>query len=165
MQHRDQQNDFIFSGARRIFHMKKKLIAVPFLLTVILFSAIGSAWSAGDASDARTVKQQLLSIPGAQKVVADAAGYEIQNIEIKPLAHRMTIIVIDSTLNSGVSKNRESEATTIVSSLVREMGKKAEFAQVVIIHVDYVESLENRNAVEAYEFYKTPAGVFVIHKT
>ena len=145
--------------------MNKKLLAISMALSLAVLSTIGSAWAANNASDAKVEKQQLLLMPSAQKTVADATGYEPKNIKIEPTAHRITITVFDNTLNSGVSRDREPEATQMASSLERVISRKAEFAQVVIIHVDYVESLGSKKSVEAYEFYKTPASVFVIHKS
>ena len=144
--------------------MKKKLLAISMLLTVAILSPIGSAWSVADASDAKTVKQQSLSITDVQKAVANATGYETENIKIESTVNKVTITVVDNTLNSGASKDRESEAIKVASSLANAISEKAEFAQVMIIHVDYVKPSGNKRAIEVYDFYKTPSGVFVIHK-
>jgi hypothetical protein len=69
-------------------------------------------------------------------------------------------------LNSGVAKDREAEATTMVASFAQSIGDKAEFAQVEVIHVDYVKRPGNgKKSIQRLDFYKSPAGAFVAHKT
>ncbi len=145
--------------------MKTKRLAILMLLAMVAFNATESAWSASNASEAKALKQQAISIPKAQAAVASAAGYEIKNVNIASTLYRVTITVADDTLNDDLSKDREPEATQAATAFVKDMSGKAEFSQIVIIHVDYVRSIGNKKAIEAYEFYKTPAGSFVIHKT
>ena len=145
--------------------MNMKRLAIFLLLAIVALNATESAWGASEASNAKSVKQQALSIPKAQAAVTGAAGYEIKNIKIVSTLYRVTITVADHTLNDDPSKDREPEATQAAGAFVKEMSGKAEFAQIVIIHVDYVRSIGNKKAIEAYEFYKTPAGTFAIHQT
>ncbi len=146
--------------------MKTKLLAVSTFLTVAAISSIGTAWCAEVVSDAEQVKQQSLAIPGAQQAVANANGYEAKNIEIKSTPHQVTITVVNSKLNSGAAKDREAEATTMVSSFAKSIGDKPEFTQVMVIHVDYVKRPGNsKKAVQRFDFNKSPAGVFVAHRT
>jgi len=74
-------------------------------------------------------------------------------------------IVALNTTESAWGASNASEATQAAAAFVKEMSGKAEFSQIVIIHLDYVRSIGNKKAIEAYEFYKTPAGSFAIHKT
>lgn len=145
--------------------MKTKRLAILMLLAMVALNITESAWGAGNASEAKALKQQTISIPKAQAVVAGAAGYEINNIKIVSTLYRVTITVADDTLNDDPSKDREPEATQAAHAFVKEMSGKAEFSQIVIIHVDYVRSKGNKKVIEAYEFYKTPAGSFAIHQT
>lgn len=144
--------------------MKRKLLATLLLSLATQFTT-GNAWGASDVLDAKTVKQQSLSMPIANREVAKAVGYEIKNIKVASLAHRITITVIDITLNNDDSKDRESEATQMASALETVISGKAEFSGVMIIHVDYVKPSNHKKAIKSYEFNKTPAGAFVIHKS
>jgi hypothetical protein len=145
--------------------MKRKLVAMSVMLALASINDMGSALGAENISNAKVLTQQALSLPKAQAAVAKSAGYEIKNVKIENTAYRITITVADDTLNDDASKDREPEATQAADAFVTVMNGKAEFSQVVIIHVDYVRSVGNKKAIEAYEFYKTPAGSFVIHKT
>lgn len=145
--------------------MNKKLLALLILLTVTTVNTIGMSWGADKEADSKTVKKQSLTIPGVKEAVVNATGYEIRNIKIESTAHRLTITAVDNTLNTASSKDRESEASKMTSALANVINGKVEFAQVTIIHVDYVKSLGNNKSIEAFEFYKTPAGSFVIHKS
>jgi hypothetical protein len=146
--------------------MRTKLRALSTLLTFAALSSIGTAWCADVVSDTEQVKQQPLAIPSAQQAVASATGYETKNIEIKSTAHQVTITVVNSKLNSGAAKDREAEAATMVSSFAQAIGDKAEFTQVTVIHVDYVKRPgKSKKAIQRLDFYKSPAGVFVAHKT
>jgi hypothetical protein len=145
--------------------MKKNLLTISLLLGLAVQVICGNAWGANETLDAKTVKQQALSIPSTQEAVARAVGYETKNIKVESTAHRVTITVIDITLNSDASKDREPEASKMASALENVISAKTEFNEVMIIHVDYVRPSNLKKAIKSYEFYKTPAGSFVIHKT
>ena len=145
--------------------MKRKLIAILLLLSSATQITLGNAWGADEASDAKTIKQQSLSVPIAKDAIALAVGYEIKNIKVETTAHLVTITAIDTTLNSDASKDRETEATKMTSALETVISGKTEFSNVMIIHVDFVKPSNHKKVIKSYEFYKTPAGAFAIHKS
>jgi hypothetical protein len=145
--------------------MKSKLLSTLLLLSLVTQITMGNAWGANDALDAKTVKQQSISIPIAQDAVSRAVGYGPANIKIESTAHLVTITAIDITLNSDASKDRESEAAKMAAALENVISGKTEFTNVMIIHVDYVKPSNHKKTIKSYEFYKTPAGAFVIHKS
>jgi hypothetical protein len=131
-----------------------------------LFASSGLAWSADTALETEQVKQQTMAMPGIQRDVAKATGNEVSMLDIKSTPHKITITVINSKLNTAQNADREAEATTMVSTLARAISGKAPFAQVVVIHVDYVKRTGSEDkAIQQIDFNKSPAGIFVGHKS
>jgi len=53
-----------------------------------------------------------------------------------------------------------------VSAIAKAIAGKPEFAQVVIIHVDYVKQAGNKaTVVQGIDFNKAPDGAFALHKS
>ena len=145
--------------------MKKFLVFVLWVTGAALSSA-GSALGADTAADAAQVKLQASSAADLRNSAAGAVGHKPSNIEVKSTAHQITITVVNSKLNSGVAADRTGAVSKIVSAIERAIAGKTEFGQVMVTHVDYVKRLESRTSlVQGFDFYKTPAGSFVLHKT
>jgi hypothetical protein len=144
--------------------MKNSLAVATFVSMAI--SIVTPAWCADNASDAAQVKRQSVVIPKLKQAAAKAAGYESKSIEVKTTAHQVTIAVINSKLNGGVAADREAQASTIASAIEKEIAGKAEFGQVVVIHVDYVKRPgKSATAIQGFDFFKSPTGSFVLHRT
>lgn len=143
--------------------MRTKTLAMAAFVTVVAIGATSHAWCA-DTTDAEQTKQQLLLLPSAQQAVASAAGYEARNIEIKSTVHQVTITVINSKLNTRVAADRDAEASKLVSIFALAIGEKPAFAQVMVVHVDYVQRpASSTKAIQRFDFYRSPAGLFVAH--
>jgi hypothetical protein len=128
--------------------------------------ASSTAWSADTALEIEQVKQQSMAIPVIQREVAIASGYDAKMIDITSTPHKVTITVINSKLNDAQNAFREAEASTMASTLASSIAGKAPFAQVIVIHVDYVKRTGNHDqAIQQLDFNKSPAGVFVAHKS
>jgi hypothetical protein len=81
-------------------------------------------------------------------------------------AHQILITVIDSTLNSTSGSDREMDASKITAAIANAIKEKAEFSQVAVIHVDYVERHDQlEKHVQGFDFYKDNTGIFSLHKT
>jgi hypothetical protein len=123
-------------------------------------------WSADVASDAALLQRQTSFLSSLQTAVASAAAGDSKNVDVKSTAHQLIVTLLDSTLNDGAMANREAQAANIVASLATAIANKPDFAQVVIIHVDYVKRTGNAaKIVQAIDFYKSPAGAFYAHKS
>ncbi len=145
--------------------MKNTLIVAGMVGLIAMFNA-SSTWSADTMSDLEVTKRQSLVIPGLQRAASTAAGYKGKEVEVKSTAHQVSIVVINGRLNDESAANREAEASRIVSAVENEIARLPEFAQVAVIHVDYLKrSVSNSKPVQAFDFYKSPAGAFVIHRT
>ena len=143
-----------------------KYLVVSLWATLALFESSGQAWSADTALETEQVKQQSMAIPGIQREVANATGNDAKMIDITTTPHKVTITVINSKLNDAKDAGREAEASTMVSTLARAISGKAPFAQVIVIHVDYVKRTGNQDkAIQPLDFNKSPAGIFVAHKS
>jgi lipopolysaccharide biosynthesis regulator YciM len=141
-----------------------KCLIASFFTTLAIVASSAPAWSANTASETEQVKQQLIAIPGLQQEVAKATGNDAKMIDINATPHQVTITVINSKLNDATKADREAEASTMASTLSRAISEKAPFAQVMVIHVDYVKRTGNQDkAIQRLDFNKSPAGVFVAH--
>ena len=143
---------------------KKSAILAVMIAAITVCSPL--AWSAGIESDAATVKRQASSIAELKALVVTVGDYKTADVELKATAHQITITVINSKLAKTNTADREDEATRIVSSIARSIKAKPAFSQVPVIHVDYVTQARNkRKTVQRIDFFQTPAGTFVLHKT
>lgn len=129
------------------------LLAVAFMLP---------AWSADAATDAAQVKQQASELQALQKSAAQAAGWKA--LKLRSAAHQLTVTVTGSTL--ATPAEREAHAAKIVAAVEAGIENKPAFAQITVIHVDYVKpAYQGKSAVQGFDYYQTPAGAFVPHKT
>lgn len=134
-----------------------KTFTKPTLLAALLAAALlQPVWAADPTTDAARVKQQARDIPALQKAAVQAAGWAA--LTVRSAAHQLTVTVTGSTLGS--LSEREAQASKIVAAIESGMEKKPAFAQVSVIHVNYVKP-----ASRGLDFYQTPAGAFVQHKS
>ncbi len=76
------------------------------------------------------------------------------------------VTIIDSKLNTASAADREVDASKIVYSIANAIADKAEFSQVAVIHVDYVELHDqHEKIVQGFDFYKGSTGIFSLHNT
>jgi len=144
----------------------KNTLAVATLVTLVTLSTPVLVWGGDIASDTERAKQQTIVIPTLQKTAAAAAGYKNTSIEVKSTAHQITITVVNSKLNSGARTDRNTEASTIASAIATAIAGRSEFAEVMIIHVDYVKRLGNASTIiQGIDFNKAPDGAFRLHLT
>ena len=125
-----------------------------------------TVWSATTAQDAAQVKLQASSMAEIKALAAAAAGYKAKDVEISATAHQLTLTIINSKRNTAVISKRETEATKMVSAIARAIADKPEFSQLPVIHVDYVKRQGSAlKEVQGIDFFQSPTGVFVLHKT
>ena len=145
---------------------KTKCLVASLCATLAMLASSVPAWSAETALEIEQVKQQSMAIPGIQREVEKAKGNDPKMIDIITTPHKVTITVINSKLNDAKNADREAEALTMVSTLARAVSGKAPFAQVIVIHVDYVKRTGSyQEAIQQLDFNKSPAGIFVPHSS
>lgn len=139
--------------------------ASAFLALAVMLGS-PSALSADTASDAAQVKLQASSMVEVKALAQKTGGYKPTDVEISSTAHQMTIAIINGKLNTAGIVEREAEATRMVTAIARAIVGKTEFSLLSVIHVDYVSRQGKKiKPVQRTDFYKSPAGVFVLHKT
>ncbi len=145
--------------------MKNIRSLVSLVATMALVSS-APAVAADAAADAAQVSTQAAAIPALQQSAATAAGYRASDLEVKSTAHQITITIVNSKLNAGVPAGRSNEASKIAQALEKSIAAKAEFGQVMIMHLDYVSRQGSKSKViQGFDFNKSPSGTFVPHKT
>ena len=136
--------------------MKNPIIPTVFA-ALLATSIVFPTWSADATTDAARVKQQATEMPALERAAAKAAGWK--SVTVRPAA-----TVTDSPLASSVE--REAQASRMVAAIEAGMAKKPAFAQISVIHVDYVARAGQTNSpVQGFDFYQTPAGAFVRHQS
>ncbi len=144
--------------------MKKQLAVLA--LSGILMAGMPIAWSADAASAKTTAKQQTAALPALTKAVVDGTGIDAKTLRIKATTHLISITRHDAKLNAADRLERETEAQKIVAQVESFITDKSDFSQVVTIHVDYVVlNGKKSKLVQAFEFNKSAAGSFAIHKS
>jgi hypothetical protein len=145
--------------------MTKHFLAASFL-TLVALAGSSTVWSADAVTDAAQVKRQAASMAEIKALTESEGGYKTRNVELSSTAHQMTITIVNGELNTGVIAAREAEATRIVSAVARVIADKPEFSKLPVIHVDYVKRQGKKTRpVQRFDFFQSPAGVFVLHKT
>jgi len=120
------------------------------------------AWSADPVTDAARVKQQASELPALQQSAAKAAGWK--TVTVSSAAHLLTVTVSDSPLANPAE--REAQAGRMVAAIEAGIEKKPAFAQINAIHVNYVKGAgKGSSPVQGFDYFKTPAGAFVPHRT
>lgn len=146
-------------------NMKNIRSIVGLVATSALVSSV-PAFAADVAADAAQVATQATSIPALQQSAATAAGYKAADLEVKSTAHQITITVVNSKLNAGLPVGRSNEASKILQALAKSIAGKAEFGQVMIVHLDYVSRQGTASKIiQGFDFNKSPSGAFVLHTT
>ncbi len=145
--------------------MNRHFLASAFWALIIMFGS-PSAMSADTVSDAAQVKRQATSMAEIKALAQATGGYKPKDVELSSTAHQMTITIINSKLNTGAIAPREAEATRMVSAISRAIADKPEFSQLPVIHVDYLNRQGKKiKPVQRIDFFQSPSGVFVLHKT
>jgi hypothetical protein len=139
------------------------------IIALMAFAAAACSlpvWSADAASDAAQVKMQASSTAEIKALAAATGGYKSADVEFNATAHQITITVVNSKLNKSSTAEREAEATRMVTAITGAITEKPAFSQLAVIHLDYVERTRNKlKPVQRIDFFQSPAGVFVLHKT
>lgn len=144
----------------------KRNLATAFLATLTAATLMAPVWSADTTTDASQVKIQSASVPALRQLVAKAGGYALDSIELTHTAHQLTATVVNSQQNAATSVDREKEAIAMASAMQAEIAGKPEFEGVASIHIDYISRIDNKaKTIQIIDFYRTPANVFVLHKT
>jgi hypothetical protein len=144
----------------------KKHFAIGAVIAMALTSLMVPVWGADTATDTNLVKLQSASIAAMRQSIASAAGYELKTIELKHTAHQLTVTIVNSKHNGATSAEREKEAIAMTSAVERGIAAKPEFEGVEAIHIDYVSRVDKKmKTVQIFDFFRSPANVFVLHKT
>jgi hypothetical protein len=144
----------------------KKYFFIATLATLTVAAAVAPAWAADTAADAAQVKLQSASASTMVQSIARAGGIELKSVELKHTAHLVTATIVNSKQNASASSEREKKATSIASEIQKKMAGKPEFAGVAAIHIDYISRLgTDDKTIQMFDFFRTPANVFVLHKT
>ena len=144
----------------------RKTLESMIILTLIAVYTSTAVWSADAVTDAANVERQSASLTAMQKAAAQVGNYDLKSIKVDSKAHQILITVTDSKLNSASVSDREVEASKIAFAVASAITDKAEFSQVVVIHVEYAKMHDQlEKIVQGFDFYKDNTGTFSLHRT
>ncbi|MFZ6686369.1 hypothetical protein ACO0K0_01325 [Undibacterium sp. SXout11W] len=144
--------------------MKNQFALFVFYGTLLAFTPM--AWSSDAASDKAQVEQQTITLPELKKAVIGVTGIDDAKLQVISTAHLITITLVDGKLNTADRSEREAEAQEIAAKVEAIVSHKTEFSRIATIHVNYVKSAGKKlKPVQQFDFNKSPAGSFPIHKS
>jgi hypothetical protein len=144
----------------------KKHLFIATLISLTVAMSMAPAWSADTATDAPQVKLQSASVPTLRQSIASATGYDLKRIEIKHTSHQLTATIVNSKQNGAAPGDREKEAVAMASAMESGIQGKPEFEGVASIHIDYISRVGKKvKTIQIFDFFRSPANVFVLHKT
>jgi hypothetical protein len=145
--------------------MKKYTLAATFF-AVALMNMASPAWSADQTSDAALVQRQTRAIPKLRELAAGAGGYKNAEVTVTAAVHQITIVAIEKNAAKETPATREVRASVMISAVENEIDGKPEFAQVMVIHVNFVgRAGKGAPTIQSVDFFKGPSGGFVLHRT
>ena len=142
----------------------KNIRSIVSLVAAMVCVSSAPAFAADVAAEATQVATQAAALPALQQSVAAAAGYKAGELEVDSTAHKITVTVVNSQLNNGLPAGRSYAAVQIVQALEKSMAGRAEFGQIMTVHLDFVSRQATESKViQGFDFNKAPSGAFVPH--
>lgn len=143
-------------------------LALMTLLGAFVTATMVFAWSPLWSATATDIERQTEGIPLVKKGILDATSYAENDVELVMQDSQFTVTVINSGLNKLSSREREMEASKIVSAITQVIANKPEFKSILGVHINYVARTlgsGHTDPVDGIDFRKDPAGNFVHHTT
>jgi hypothetical protein len=110
---------------------------------------------------------QQLVLADIRAAVVRAIGAQDQTVEIAVTDKALVVSRVNSNMNGSTHAGRDNEATAIASVISKAIAGKPEFANFVLLRVEYVtRSASGDSAViDSVEFREDPKGAFRFHPT
>jgi hypothetical protein len=151
-------------GPRQPKEPMKNIRSIVSLLAAVACVSSAPAFAADVAAEAAQAATQAAAVPSLQQSVTAAAGYKAGELEVDATSHKITVTVVNSELNNGLPAGRSNEALQIVQALEKSMAGRAEFGQIMTVHLDFVSRQATESTViQGFDFNKAPSGAFVPH--
>lgn len=111
------------------------------------------------------VQQSVLA--DVRATVIRAIGARDQTVEITVTDKALIVSRVNSNMNGSTHAGRDNEATAIASVVSKAIAGKPEFANLVVLRVDYVTRSANGDStvIDSVEFREDPRGAFRFHPT
>ena len=110
----------------------------------------------------------MADLPSVRKAIVDATGYAEKNLELNWQANQFMVTIVNSGLNKATPRQREAEASKIVSAITTAIAGKMQFAKTLGMHIDYISRdtvSGHSDIIDGIDFRKDPTGHFVHHIT
>jgi hypothetical protein len=144
--------------------MKKTIFALS--LGAVLTLGMQLPASAADAAVDSTLAVQESAKLAMRSAVAAAIGVNPTDVEIVMAPHLVTVMIVSSGYAVGSGADRETDAMKAAASIQQSFANRTEFSGVGAIHIGFDQRPSNDSkSLPSFDFFKSPAGEFVLHKS
>jgi hypothetical protein len=154
----------ISRGARQMQRRRALTALLGSFASIPLVVGWSRSWSATQVDPDR----QTADLPSVKRGIVDATGYAEKDVELNWQANQFMVTIVNSGLNKATPRQREAEASKIVSAITTAIAGKMQFAKTLGMHIDYVARdavSGHRDIVDGIDFRRDPTGRFVHHIT
>ncbi len=146
----------------------KPVSRIASLLAGVVLLVSAPAWSVAPDGRAGVAERVAVLImePDLQGLIAAASEYPKSSVEVSSANHQITIGMVNGKLVSGSRGDRNAAASRIASLVANTMAGRPEFAEIFVIHVDFIKRAgDHSTVVQAIDFRQSPDGKFEFHVT
>jgi hypothetical protein len=146
--------------------MQKTLLALTLGSALVMGAAQWPANAADVMAEPNVTLAQESAKAAMRSSVAAALGVDVTQIEIVMAPHLVNVTIVSSGYAVGSGADREADAVKAGAAVQRSMDNRVEFSGVGAIHIGFEQRPANHGKpLPSFDFYKGPAGEFVLHKT
>ena len=99
---------------------------------------LASFWSPSWSATPTEQERQAAGLAAVKTGVIDATGYAEKDLGVAWQANQFVVTVINSRLNKANPRQRETEASKMVSAIAKKVVSEPQFKGILGIHIDYV---------------------------
>ena len=146
----------------------RRLLMLVALFSTLAFGTLFLPCSTLLAATTTDSERQQRDLPVIKKEILDSTKYGEAALDVIIKDSQFVVTITNSKLNKASARQRETEASIIVSSITKAIYSRPEFGSIIGIHVDYIAkdpASGHVDTIDGIDFRKDPSGNFVHHMT
>jgi hypothetical protein len=101
-----------------------------------------------------------------RKLLISRSHYQDSEINLEIGLHQISLSIVNSRSNEISKKLRMKDAVALASIIERAIKSDHQFSDINAIHINYLQiSGEKTKIIQAFDFYQTSAGFFVLNQS
>jgi hypothetical protein len=101
-----------------------------------------------------------------RKLLISRSHYQDSEINLEIGLHQISLSIVNSRSNEISKKLRVKDAVALASIIERAIQSDHQFSDINAIHINYLQiSGEKTKIIQAFDFYQTSAGFFVLNQS